>query len=401
MSAIFSRLFIAICILFGVHVLLYFSVVCFFSISSRRVRVALFLSAIILSVSFIAARILIGWDFNLFTRLFFVLSALWGGLIVNLLPALILCWLIALAGWIARRRPPMRYVCSALFALSFLFSAYGVWNAFNPQIKTVEVEIPGLPAVWEQKNIVLISDAHLGVIYTPAYFSRVASTINSLRPDVIFITGDLFDGISTVDMPSFIGPLNELNARDGIFYVNGNHENYIGIQNVLAVLARTKLKPLHDDVVQVDGVQIVGAEYPQAGFVRDVKKVIRSRKAYKKGMPAILLYHTTTNIDQKSMTLAQLQSRTYWRPDIDFTAAKELGVNLQLSGHTHSGQFIPFVYLARYLYKGYDYGLHRDGAFAIYTTSGLGSFGPPMRTGTGSEIVVLKLKAHLPFLKER
>lgn len=387
------RLLIALIFLFSIHILLYSSVVRFFSVSGRRVKAALFLSAAFLSVSFIAARVVIHWNSSLPARLFFVLSALWGGLIINLLPALMLCWLMALAGWISGWRMPMRRVSSALFALSFLFSAYGVWNAFTPRIKTVEVTLPGLPAVWEQKNIVLISDAHLGVIYTPAYFSRVARTINSLRPDVIFITGDLFDGMSTVDMPSFIGPLNELDAKDGVFYVNGNHENYIGIENVLAVLARTKLKVLHDDVVQVDGVRIVGVEYPQAGFVRDVKKVIRSRKAYKDGMPAILLYHTPTSIDQKNMTLAQLQSRTYWSPDVDFTAAKELGINLQLSGHTHGGQFIPFVYLGGYLYKGYDYGLRTDGDFNIYTTSGLGSFGPPMRTGTASEIVVLKLKA--------
>lgn len=393
MSSMLPRLLIALVFLFGIHFLLYWSVIRFFSVSTRRVRAALFLSAAFLSVSFIAARIVIHWNLTLPARLFFVLSALWSGLIINLLPALILCWLLALAGWIWGRRMPMRRVSSALFALSFLFSAYGVWNAFNPRIKTIEVALPGLPVVWEQKNIVLVSDVHLGVIYTPAYFSRVARTINSLHPDVIFITGDLFDGMSTVDMPSFIGPLNELDAKDGVFYVNGNHENYIGIENVLAVLARTKLKVLHDDVVQVDGVRIIGVEYPQAGFVRDVKKVIRSRKAYNDNMPAILLYHTPTSIDQKNMTLAELQSRTYWRPDVDFTVAKELGVSLQLSGHTHGGQFIPFVYLAGYLYKGYDYGLHTDGDFNIYTTSGLGSFGPPMRTGTGSEIVVLKLKA--------
>ena len=77
---------------------------------------------------------------------------------------------------------------------------------------------------------------------------------------------------------------------------------------------------------------------------------------------------------------------------MDFTAARGLGVSLQLSGHTHRGQLIPFVYLAEYLYKGYAWGLKSEGGFSVYTTSGVGTFGPPMRTGTTPEIVVLRLK---------
>ena len=77
---------------------------------------------------------------------------------------------------------------------------------------------------------------------------------------------------------------------------------------------------------------------------------------------------------------------------MDFTAARELGINLQLSGHTHRGQMIPFVYLAESLYRGYEYGFHREGEFSIYISSGLGTFGPPIRIGTESEIVLIRLK---------
>lgn len=77
---------------------------------------------------------------------------------------------------------------------------------------------------------------------------------------------------------------------------------------------------------------------------------------------------------------------------MDFTDAKELGINLQLSGHTHKGQIFPFGYLTRRLYNGYDYGLHSDGDFSIYTTCGTGTWGPPMRTGNTPEIVAIRLK---------
>lgn len=388
----YLRLLTILVFFFGAHLFLYYSAVRFFAITSLRLKNALLMAVSFLSVSFMVSIIMIRAHTNPLTRAFYALSAFWSGLAVNLLMATAACWLIALAGWIAGRTSFMRAVSSAFFLAALLFSAYGVWNAFHPRIKNVEVEIPAVPKAWRDKTIVQISDVHLGSVYTPQYFSGIARAINSLHPDVIFITGDLFDSINAGDLTSFVGPLNELEAGDGIFYVNGNHENYIGIDSVMSALAGTKLRVLHDEVVQIEGVQIVGVDYPGFGVYRDVKRIIRSRKEFRKGVPSILLYHTPTSIEQRSATIGEYQTRTYWKPDLDFTAAKDLGINLQLSGHTHEGQIIPFVYLAGFLYRGYDYGLHREGNFSIYTTSGLGTVGPPMRTGNTPEIVVIRLK---------
>lgn len=383
-------------IVFAAHIFMCYTIVRFFNVSLWRSRIALFAIASFLSISFIAARVLLSMSMNPLTGAFYVFSAFWAGFAVNLLPAAIICWIIAFAGWLSGYNPPLRGICAMLFTAAFLFSAYGVWNALNPVIKTVEVEIPGLPEKWQSKTVVQISDVHLGAAYSPERFSRAAKRINSLKPDVIFITGDLFDGMSSDGISSYIKPLDELQASDGVFFVNGNHENYVGIGRVLDALAKTKFRVLHDEAVQLDGVQILGVDYPDFGAHRDVKKIIRSRKEFTQGAPTILLYHTPTNIDPKNGTRAQDQTRTYWAPDTDFSVAKELGVNLQLSGHTHKGQMFPFVYLARYLYKGYEYGLHRDGDFSIYVTSGLGTFGPPIRTGTTPEIVLLKFKPLAP-----
>lgn len=389
----YQRLFAILIFFFGIHLFLYYSVVRFFAVTSPCLKNAFFITASFLSVSFMISAILIRAHINPFTRALYALSAFWSGFAIYLLLAAALCWLIAPAFWVAGRTPPMRPVASALFAAAFLFSAYGVWNAFHPKITKVEVKIPGLPESWLHKTIIHIADAHLGAIYTPRYFSGIAGTINSFHPDVIFITGDLFDSISAGDLNSFVGPLNELEAGDGIFYVNGNHENYIGMDAVISALAKTKIRVLRDEVVQIDGVQIVGVDFPEFGAQRDVKRIIQSRKEFKKGTPSILLYHTPTNIEQRSMTVEEYQTKTYWSPDLDFTAARELGINLQLSGHTHRGQMVPFVYLAEFLYRGYDYGLHREGDFSIYITSGLGAVGPPIRTGTTAEIVVIRLKS--------
>jgi predicted MPP superfamily phosphohydrolase len=108
--------------------------------------------------------------------------------------------------------------------------------------------------------------------------------------------------------------------------------------------------------------------------------------------PRILLFHTPTNISPKENGGLDRHFDTYWIPDTTFSLVQELRVDLQLSGHTHAGQIFPFGYLTKLIYKDYDYGLRRLSNFAIYTTGGVGTWGPPMRTGNSPEIVVIKLK---------
>ncbi len=385
------RLYAVSIVWFAIHLFLYWSVVRFYAVSGPVVRKLLLTAAVLLSVSFLGAAFLIRTHAGPLAGAFYAFAAFWAGFALYLFMAVSACWLLYLTARVAGRQIPMRAVCSLSFALTFVVSAYGVWNAFSPVMKNIEVEIPGLPEEWRHKTIVQVSDIHLGAVHTRRYFSRAAAKINSIRPDVIFITGDLFDGMSSGDMTSFAGVLNELEAADGIFFVNGNHEHYIGVDKVLAVLAKTRIRALRDEAVQVDGLQIAGVDYPDYGGHRDVKDVLIGN-GFKKGMPSILLYHTPTNIAQNSVDFAERQTNTYWAPDVDFTAAKELGISLQLSGHTHGGQLFPFGFLSGFLYNGYDYGLHRQGGFSIYTTSGLGTFGPPMRVGSSSEIVIIRLK---------
>ena len=307
--------------------------------------------------------------------------------------AAIVCWALSLVFILAGKKAYTRKLSLALFSAASLFSAYGVWNAFNPVIKTIEVEFPGLPEGWYKRTIVQITDAHLGAIYSPKHMEKMAGRINSLDPDLIFITGDLFDGMSSGKLNDFVASIDALKAKDGVFFVTGNHEGYIGVDLVFETLSHTKIKALRDDVAIIDGVQIIGVDYPVYGASSDVVSTIRGRPGFKDDAPSILLYHTPTSIDRAgSASFGEHQSRTYWRPEVDFTAARRLGVKLQLSGHTHGGQMIPFVWLADYLYGGYSYGLKKDGWFSIYISSGLGTFGPPMRTGTRPEIVVVRFK---------
>lgn len=381
-------------VLYCIHLVIYFSSVYFFRLIAPFDRRLIFCGVTVLALCVIISAILQRLYSNGFTSIFYLCGAVWLGIAINLFLVCVIGWIVFVVNRVLSLQFSMSWTAAVLTLAALVFSVYGIWNAFHPRIKEIDVKMAGLPAKWLDKKIVLISDAHLGAIYSPRYFSGVAAKINSLKPDIIFITGDLFDSISADGLDAFVAPLNELVATGGVFYVNGNHENYIGMERVSRTLAKTRLRTLRDEVAVIDGVQIIGVDYPDfaSNGNRDAAALIRSRKEYTQGLPTILLYHTPTSFKVTATDVTARQTQTYWAPDTDFTAAKALGVNLQLSGHTHEGQMLPFVWLARRLYKGYEYGLHTDGPFSIYITSGLGSFGPPMRTATASEIVVIRLK---------
>lgn len=246
---------------FCAHLFLYFSVITFFSIAELKARLVLLLIAISLSFSFFASIILVRSYGNIFTQIFYILSALWAGLLINLLMAMAFGWVILLFNRFTGYGLKMPAAGAFLFAAAFLFSAYGVWNAAHPRVKEIELDLPGIPPAWKGRTIVQLSDVHLGVINRAGFLKGVVATVNSLHPDVIFITGDLFDGMAA-GLSSFIEPLNELKAEKGIYFVTGNHETFLGLDRVYSILDKTGIKILNDDTVRIDGLQIIGVAYP-------------------------------------------------------------------------------------------------------------------------------------------
>ncbi len=166
----------------------------------------------------------------------------------------------------------------------------------------------------------------------------------------------------------------------------------MGLKRALDVLSRTRIRVLNNEVINIDGLQIIGVGYPGIHDRDDIRGLEKLDQPSSNHTPRILLFHTPTSILLKDEDEFGQHFSTYWIPDTSFTLPRELGVDLQLSGHSHAGQIIPFGLLTKLLYKGYDYGLRREGDFSIYTTSGVGTWGPPMRTGNSPEIVAIKLK---------
>jgi len=152
------------------------------------------------------------------------------------------------------------------------------------------------------------------------------------------------------------------------------------------------MNSLDNEVVELKGLQIVGISFPEYHRKNHARRLLTKSGLYNADKPSILMYHTPTNIDEHNTDRGSQQARTYWFPDTSMALAKEVGIDLQLSGHTHRGQVFPFGFLTRAIYNGRDYGLHREGSFHIYVSSGAGTWGPPMRIGNSPEIVLIHLR---------
>lgn len=374
--------------IFGMHYAVFKSAANFFHIVSLPAKTFLYTIMVLLTFSFITAFFLIHWRETGWTILFYKFAATWMGFLIHFLVAVAIAWLVI--GLSAMTGSPVnRRIMAVLFlAAASGFSLYGIWNAFHPRIREITVAVRNLPQAWNNARVVQLSDMHLGNFHGMAFAERVIAKVNALEPDLILITGDLFDGMGG-PYRSFIEPLNRLRARKGIFFVTGNHEHYIGIRRAQALLRQLRLRVLDNETVEIDGLRIVGVSYPGIGSLSEVAGVQNEKYPRK---PMILMFHTPTDLRLKDGDHVDRHFSTYWMPDTSFELTRKLDPDLQLSGHTHQGQLFPFPLLTRRLYRGHDYGMIRVGGMMLYTTSGTGSWGPPMRSGTRSEVVLIRLK---------
>jgi len=263
-----------------------------------------------------------------------------------------------------------RILVLASLAVISLVSAVSIFNGQRyPAVRRVEVPVRNLPAELAGMTIVHLSDLHLGNLISIDRLRWIVSRVNELAPDLICVTGDILDG-DVCRSEEYCALLFEMKAKHGVVAVTGNHEFYAGIDLFTELARRSHWRVLRNEAWSLDGkLDVIGLDDDAGKSFKfsgpDLPAALRSATA---NVPKLLLYH---------------------RPDA-FAQAVRLGIDLQLSGHTHAGQIPPMDFLVWLTYR-YPAGLYRLGSSHIHTSSGTGTWGPPMRFLSRSEIVELTL----------
>ena len=259
-------------------------------------------------------------------------------------------------------------------ALALVITLAGLYGARRPpRVKVVDVPMKDLPPALNGFKIAQISDMHVGPTIKRPAMKYVVATINKLEPDVVAITGDLVDG-NVYELSRHVAPLAGLRSRHGTFFVTGNHEYYSGVQPWLKYLPTLGVRVLlnehvillhHHAPIVLAGVTDFSAASYDTSHRSDVALAITGapRAAVK-----VLLAHQPRSAQ----------------------AAEAAGFDLQISGHTHGGQFLPWNFFVRFQ-QPFTAGLHRVNEMLIYISRGTGYWGPPKRFGAPSEITLLRL----------
>ena len=321
-----------------------------------------------LSVSFVGASLLAFRYTNPALRAFYRVAAVWLGLLTFLFLAAGLSWIIFGFARVAGLDLNFHLTVELLFGVAMMIGLYGVFNASWTRITRATVRLVNLPEAWRGRTAALISDVHLGHVRNGSFLRRMVAKILREKPDVVFVAGDLYDG-TAIDAKRAAEPLNKLTAPQGVYFVAGNHEQFGDDGKYLRAIEAAGVRILNSEKVEVDGLQIIGVPYRNATQRDHLASVLRGL-GLDRDRASVLLIHA---------------------PDHPETA-EAAGVSLQLSGHTHLGQFVPWSWMARRIYRQFVYGLSRIGNMQIFTSSGAGTWGPPLRLGSNPEIVMLEFQ---------
>jgi uncharacterized protein len=249
---------------------------------------------------------------------------------------------------------------------------YGHLNAIHPRIKRINVDIAKLAHGRKEIKIVAASDLHLGPLIGKKRLEKLVSIANAEKPDIILLAGDLLDeSQATIFRENTGEPLKNLKAPMGVYAILGNHEYIGGVQNSIKYIESLNIKIIRDSSVTIDSslVLIGRDDYSSGRFSKKGRKALNELVAgVDATLPLVLLDHQPFHLKE----------------------AEDNGIDFQISGHTHDGQLWPFNYITRAMYE-VSHGYLKKGNTHYYVSSGFGSWGPPVRIGTDSEILVITL----------
>ena len=289
------------------------------------------------------------------TAAFHVGSTFWLGLLFM--------FMFTLIGWDVVRQfvdVDRSIVAPTVIAIALGAMIYGLMNA---RFLRTKEHIITTDKIEGEVRVAHLSDVHIGPVYSTAFLQKVVDRTNTLDPDVVLITGDLADGAHEYKYETW-KPLDDLKVP--VYFVTGNHEHYAGIDRVLGSLDETNVQRLMNSMVTENGIQIVGVDYwgERTEVAEAIDEIDPDGSKF-----TILMYHVPRELN----------------------AVNERNIDLMLAGHTHAGQFFPFPLFARAVWKKFG-GLYDLGSTHLFVSSGIGTWGPPIRIGTSSQIGLLRIK---------
>jgi predicted MPP superfamily phosphohydrolase len=353
-------------ILFLGHWFFFITLVRFFGVSSPSKLLTLKITLGLLSVSLVLTSFLAFRYYNFLVRCLYTAAASWLGIFYLSILAAILCWIFYGVAKLFHFPLDRKILIEILIVIALIASLYGFINGGVIRITQISLQIPNLPSQWKGKTAVWVSDMHLGQVRDDGFSRHIATQVKSLHPDILFIGGDLYDGVA-MDLDRAIEPFSRISVPYGTYFITGNHEEFSDNTPYLEAVRRAGIRVLYNEKVDLDGLQIIGVDYRDSRREEQFRSILQ-QVGIDRHKPSILLKHAPL----------QLQ------------VAEEEGITLQLSGHTHHGQVLLFRFITSWVYHGYDNGLKRFGDLLVYTSSGAGTWGPPMRLDTKPEIVAIR-----------
>ncbi len=305
----------------------------------------------LLSLSFLVATLLSFKYWNGATRAVYRVAAVWLGLFNFLFMASVGVWLTSLFTVMTNWNLSSRALVVSWFGTALGAALWGLVNASFPRISRIKIRLPNLPEAWRGRTAAMISDLHLGHVRGANFARNIVASIRQLRPEMVFLAGDLYDG-SHADLDALASPLRGLNAPLGNFFVAGNHEEIRDPKGHLRAAQNAGLRLLNNEKIVVDGMQIIGVHHYDAAHPARLHAVLENA-AIDRQQPSVLIVHA---------------------PDQLAVAERE---------------FFPWTWFTKRIYKQFVYGLQKFGDMLVYTSSGAGTWGPPLRVCSHPEIVLI------------
>ena len=348
------------------HLVVYEAIVHFYAVQDPATLHGLGIAFGILTVSFIAMTLATSRFYSKITSWLYALSAVWLGTLYWLFAAAVLgVVMLALGdafGFDAT------FANQAVLVVALVVSACGVINSNATRVTRYTVAIRTLPEQWIGKKVAVVSDTHLGGIRGFGFAKKIVRMVNEQQPEIVLLAGDFFDG-PKAPFVKFASPLKNITAPKGVYFAEGNHEEFSPSGKYDEALRASGVHVLVNEKAVVDGLEIIGINYDISNGNEQTAAIL-AKIGVDQAMPSILIKHAPTGID----------------------AVAAAGVDLQVSGHTHQGQIWPGPLLTRKIFGEFEYGMHPKGdRLTVVTSSGAGTWGPPQRVGTHSEIVIITL----------